>query len=134
MKKWMFLLVLLLIPIAIFAQEIIEPPEDWGDIIMNPSSWFGSLAYIAALTTFVAAFLNGVLKVTKKFIKQLVAWGTAIILLVGSNLLNFGYAADFPILLSIIHGFMVGLVANGLFDVPVIKPILDTVEGWFKKE
>lgn len=133
MKRFMFLFALLLVPLAIFAQDV-EPPADWGDVIMNPTKWFGSLAYIAALTTFLAAFLNGVLEVTKKFVKQLVAWGVAIVLLVGSNLLNFGYAAEFPILLSAIHGVAVGLVANGIFDVPIVKQILDTVEGWFKKE
>jgi uncharacterized YccA/Bax inhibitor family protein len=118
---------------VIFAQEI-EPPGSWGEVIMNPAQWFSSLAYIAALTAFLAAFFNGLLKVTKKFVKQLVAWAIGIILLIASNLLNFGYAAEQPILLSAVHGLAVGLVANGIFDIPIIKTILDIVEGWFKKE
>ena len=121
------------IALAVFGQDVIEPPENWGDIIMNPTKWFGSLAYIAALTTFIAAFLNGLLKVTRKFVKQLVAWLVAIVLLVGSDLLNFGYAAEFPILLAALHGVGVGFVANGIFDIPAIKYILDIIEGWFKK-
>jgi uncharacterized YccA/Bax inhibitor family protein len=133
MKRFFILFALLLAPLAIFAQEV-EPPANWGEVIMNPAVWFSSLAYIAALTAFLAAFLNGLLKVTKRFVKQLVAWGVGIILLIASNLLNFGYAAEQPILLSAIHGFAVGLVANGIFDIPVIKSILETVEGWFKKE
>jgi hypothetical protein len=130
MKKLLITIAFLILPLAIFAQ--VEPPADWGDIIMNPLQWFSSFAAVAALTAFLAAFLNGLLKVTKKFVKQLVAWGVAIILLIASTLINFGYAAEFPILLAALHGLGAGLVANGVFDVPVIKSILETVEGWFK--
>ena len=129
----MFLFLLLLAPLAIFAQEV-DPPANWGEVIMNPARWFSSLAYIAALTAFLAAFLNGLLKVTKKFVKQLIAWIVGIVLLIASNLLNFGYAAEQTILLSAIHGLAVGLVANGLFDIPLIKSILETVEDWFINE
>jgi len=69
--------------------------------------------------------------VTKNFVKQLVAWIVAIILVVGSDLLNFGYAAQFPILLAVIHGFGAGLASNGVFDIPIIKGVLDTIEKWF---
>lgn len=138
MKK-MFLLItmlLLALPAALFAQDIPPPPTDWGDVIMNPAKWFTDFGAVAVLTAFIAAFLNGLLKVVKKFPRQLVAWGVAIVLLVATDLLNFGYAANFPILLAVIHGIGAGLAANGVFNIPVVKAILTAIEGWFnpKKE
>ncbi len=125
---------LMLIVANLFAQDVIPVPDDVMDIITQLNLYFGSLAGIAAITTFLAALLNGLLKVTKKYVKQLVAWAVAIILLVGANLMNYGFAAEFSILKSIIYGLGAGLVANGIFDVPIVKSILNVVEGWFKKE
>jgi hypothetical protein len=134
MKKSILFLVLLMgIPLAIFCQEP-TPPAGWGDVIMNPQKWFVDFGAIAVLTAFIAAFFNGLLKVTKSFVRQLVAWAVAIILLVGSDLINFGYAADFPILLAVIHGLGAGLAANGVFNIPVVKAILVTIESWFPKK
>ena len=128
MKKIILLCtLLLLIPLAIFAQDI-SPPENWGDIIMNPQQWFVDFGAFTLLTAFVATFVNGLLKVIKKWPRQLVAWGVAIILLIATDLLNWGYAAEFPILLAVIHGFGAGLAANGIFDIPIIKVILDAIE------
>lgn len=135
MKKAIVILmaitVLLMLPAMLIAQDTIPVPDDVMEILTQINVYFGSLAGIAALTTFLAALLNGLLKVEKKIIKQLVAWGVAIILLVGANLLNYGFNAEFSILKSILYGFGAGLVANGIFDIPFIKILLDTVEGWF---
>jgi len=131
MKKFLLIFTLLLaIPVILIAQDVPNPPSGWGDIIMNPQKWFIDFGTIAVLTAFVATFVNGLLKVVKKFPRQLVAWGVAIILLVVSDLLNFGYAKDFPILLAVIHGLGAGLAANGVFNIPMIKGILDTIESW----
>jgi len=130
MKKLIFLLILLLaIPMAIFAQDV--SPTDWGDIIMNPGKWFVSLGTVALLTAFLATFVNGLLKITKNFPKQLIAWLVAIVLVVGSDILNFGYAKDLPILIAVLNGLGAGLVSNGVFDIPVIKAILDAIGNLF---
>lgn len=133
MKKFVLFVTLIIVASCgvIFAQELPDPPQDWADIIMNPQKWFMSFGAVALLTAFLSAFLNGLLKVTKSFVKQLVAWLVAIILVVGSDLLNFGYAAEFPILLAVINGFGAGLASNGVFDIPVVKAVLDTIEKWF---
>ena len=123
----LFLTFLFLVPLAIFAQDL--PPTDWGDILLNPGKWFVSLGAFSLLVAFVATFVNGLLKVIKKFPRQLVSWGVAIVLLVTTNLLNWGYAADFTIMLTIIHGLGAGLAANGVFDIPLIKSILNALEG-----
>jgi hypothetical protein len=136
MKKALFFFAviagLFLTTAIVVAQDIVPIPDDVMDIITQLNLYFGSLAGIAAITTFLAALLNGLLKVTKKIVKQLIAWLVAILLLIGANLLNYGFAAEFSILKSILYGFGAGLVANGLFDIPFVKMLLDTVEGWFK--
>ena len=115
------------------AEDPVVPPDNWTDVLINLKGWFASFAGVAALTAFVAAFLNGLLKVTQSFVKQLVAWGVGIVLLVATDLFNFGYAAEFPIWLAIIHGFAVGLASNGLFDIPWCKALLENIEKWFNK-
>lgn len=115
------------------AEDPVVPPNSWTDVLINLKGWFASFAGVAALTAFVAAFLNGILKVTKSFVKQLLAWGVGILLLVVTDLFNFGYAAEFPIWLAIIHGLAVGLASNGLFDIPWCKALLENIEKWFRK-
>lgn len=131
MKKLILFLILILGSVVIFAQDIPAPPDSWGDIIMNPQKWFLSFGAVSLLTAFLSTFFIGLLKVTKNFVKQLIAWVVAILLIVVSDLLNFGYAAEFPIVLAVIHGFGAGLASNGVFDIPVIKGVLDTIEKWF---
>ena len=124
------MMMLIAIPIAIMAQ--IEPPADWGDVISNPTQWFVSFGALAVLTAFIAAFLNGLLKITKGFVKQLIAWAVGIILIIGSKLIGFGYAVELTFLAALMHGIGIGLAANGVFDVPIIKTLMSVIEGWFK--
>lgn len=132
-KLFLMFFMLLLIPLALIAQtEPTQPPTGWQDILINPGVWLGSFAGVSLLTAFVAAFLNGLLKVVKSFPKQLVAWLVAIVLVVGSDLLNFGYAKDYTILFALVNGLFAGLASNGWFDIPTLKSILNSIEGWFK--
>jgi len=133
MKKFFMIFLVLIIPMAIIAQTV-EPPENIIELITNINLYFGSLVGIAAAATFVGALLNGLLKVTKKFVKQLVVWLVCIVALVGSNLLNFGYAKEFTLLTSLMHGLGAGLVANGIFDVPIVNAIMNFIEGLFNKQ
>lgn len=124
MKKYFVLMFLLLIPAAIFAQDV-EPPTSWVDVIANFNTWFATLAGIAAVTVFIAAAINTLFKITKKIVKQLIAWGVAIVLVFLGNLLNIGFGADFPWLTTLAYGVGAGLVANGLFDINTVQVILD---------
>lgn len=107
-------------------------PEDWQDVIFNFNQWLASFGGVAVLTAFIAAFFNGLLKVGKKFVKQLIAWAVAMIILTVANLVNMGYVADYTIIQSLVHGFAAGLAANGIFDIPLLRNILKAIEGWFK--
>jgi len=131
MKRFFLLIFVLLLSLPLMAQDPV-PPENWGDVLINSKEWFASFGGIVLLTAFIAAFLNGLLKITGKFYKQVIAWSVAIILLVGSDLINLGYAAQFPILLALIHGLAAGLASNGIFDIPWLKYLLDKIEGLFK--
>jgi hypothetical protein len=131
MKKLLFIFACLLVLAApLFAQEVPAPPTSWGDVFLNPSKWFVDFGAVSLLTAFIATFAIGLLKIVKKFPKQLVAWLVGIILLVVTDLFNFGYAKDFSILLAVAHGFAAGLAANGLFDIPILKGLLDALDGW----
>lgn len=113
MKKLMFVLFLMLIPVVIFAQGGI-PPVD---------TWFASFALTIAATIGLAAGINALLKATG-FVKQLVSWLVGILLLVAGNLLNVGFMADLTWLHTFTYGIGTALVANGIFDIEVVKILL----------
>jgi hypothetical protein len=135
-KKFVLLLfaVAVLFTPMLFAQDTsppTAPPTSWADVIINPNKWLTDFGVFTLLIAFVATFVNGVLKIVKRWPRQLVAWGVAIVLLVATDLLNIGYAAKFPILLACIHGFAAGLAANGAYNIPWIKGALDWIETLF---
>jgi hypothetical protein len=107
------------------------PPASWADVIINPNRWLADFGAFTLLIAFLATFINGVLKIVKRWPRQLVAWGVAIVILVATDLLKIGYAAGFPILLAVIHGFAAGLAANGAYNIPWMKGALDWIETLF---
>ena len=125
MKKFvLFMSFLFLIPMVIFAQDP-EPPADWAEVISNFNTWFATLAGIAAVTVFVSGFFNTLLRIGSKIWRQVVAWLVAIILVSAGNLFNIGFVSDFPWLTTLIYGFAAGLVANGFFDINIVKALLE---------
>jgi hypothetical protein len=135
-KKFVLLLfaVAILFTPAMFAQDTSPPsapPASWADVIINPQKWLTDFGVFTMLIAFVATFVNGVLKIVKRWPRQLVAWGVAIAVLVVTDLFNIGYAANFPILLAVIHGFAAGLAANGAYNIPWLKGALDWIETLF---
>jgi hypothetical protein len=123
MKKLMMFLVMgfvLLIPT--FGQDV-NPPTNWLELFANINVWLASLAGVAAVTVFLAAFANTLLK-TKGFMKQIVAWIIAILILVIGNLVNMGFMAQLNWLHTIVYGVAAGFISNGIFDIETIKAIL----------
>ena len=136
MKRLIMFLGFLLFPVFLMAQEPTVPPIGWGDVFSNPALWLGSFAGVSLLTAFLTAFLNGVLKVKKTFMRQFIAWVVAIIIVeVGvifkSELI---YTHNFTWYLALFHGLAAGLASNGVFDIPTLKKILIVIEGLFNKE
>jgi hypothetical protein len=123
MKKVMFVLLMMFLSLPIFAQDV-EPPTNWLDLFANINVWLGSLAGVAAVTVFLAAAVNTLFKVTKGFLKQTIAWLIAIVLLVTGNFVNMGFMADLNWWHTLIYGIAAGFVANGIFDIELVRLLL----------
>lgn len=136
MKKviaFFFVSLVLLLAAPVIMAQTIDPPASIIDLLANLNVYLGSMVGVASMSVFLGALLNGLLKVTKTFIKQLVVWLVTIATLVIANLVNMGYAAEFTIWQSLLHGLGAGLVANGIFDIPVVKAIMTFIENLFNK-
>ena len=123
MKKWIFLIGFLFIPLIIFAQDP-EIPADVADLLANLGTFFGSVAGIAGVTIFLTALLVTVIKVEKNWIKMVLGWAVAFVLAVVSNLLNFGYLAEATWAVTLAWGVGFGLIANAIFDIPTTKTLV----------
>lgn len=124
MKRVIFILILLLSPLLLMAQEP-EVPADLSTLLSNLSHFVESLAGLAGIVIFVSAIINTVLKIIKKWPKLLVALGVAIILALLTNLLNLGLFASATWLETIFWGIGLGVVAGGIFDIPTMKVIVN---------
>jgi ABC-type sugar transport system permease subunit len=123
MKKLMMFFALMFVLILPTFGQVVEPPTSWLALFANINVWLASLGGVAAVTVFLAAFLNTILK-TKGFVKQIVAWVVAILLLVIGNLVNMGFMAELNWMHTIVYGVAAGFLANGIFDIETIKAIL----------
>ena len=123
MKKLMMFFAMMFVLILPTFGQAVEPPTNWLELFANINVWLASLAGVAAVTVFLAAFLNTLLK-TKGFIKQLVAWVVAILILVIGNLVNMGFMAELNWLHTIVYGVAAGFISNGIFDLETVRAIL----------
>lgn len=123
MKKLMMFFALMFVLILPTFGQAIEPPTDWLQVFANINLWLASLAGVAAVTVFLAAFVNTLLK-TSGFVKQIVAWVIAILLLVIGNLVNMGFMAELNWLHTIVYGVAAGFISNGIFDLETVRAIL----------
>ncbi len=121
-KSMMFLIMMFALVLPTFGQSV-EPPTDWLNLFANINVWLGSLAGIAAVTVFLAAAVNKLLKL-EGFWKQLMAWIVAILLMVVGNLVNLGFMAELDWLHTIVYGIAAGFISNGIFDLETVKAIL----------
>lgn len=123
MKKLMMFFAMMFVLILPTFGQAVEPPSDWLQVFANINLWLASLAGVSAVTVFLAAFVNTLLK-TSGFVKQIVAWVIAILLLVIGNLVNMGFMAELNWLHTIVYGIAAGFISNGIFDLETVKAIL----------
>lgn len=82
---------------------------------------------LAALTTPITSFLNEKFNLNGVW-KQVVAWLVSIVLVAGSYFLNLVQFSE-PFYVSVpLTGLLVGLSANGIYDIPTIK---NALSKWF---
>ena len=102
---------------------------------------FSTLAGVAAVNVFVTEAIVKGCKVTKDWAKQLISWATPLLLSIVGLLCQFGLFADYgPItnwhawIYTIVTGLGLGLVSNGLYDIPFIQQFLDWLVKLFNKK
>jgi len=130
----MFLIALVLIAVPVLAQDEIPEPTSIIDVITNLGIYFGSFPGLVVLVTFVVALvLRFIPKIEGKLAKFFVALALSVIAAVVSNLANFGYLAEVTWLVAILNGAGIAVCSSLLFSVPVMKQILEWIEGQVKK-
>ena len=127
MKKLMIVFSLLMLSIAIFAQEI-EPPTSIVDVISNFGFWIGSYLPLVVLTVFLVALVIKLFKVTGSGLKQIISWGLGPVLVIVLNLLQLGIASDLSVYGVFAYAVAVSLGANRAFDVGLLASILASLD------
>ena len=126
MKKWIVFLIVLLVPVALFAQDP-EIPADIADLLSNLETFLGTLAGLAGTTIFLAAIVIKVANTDKRWLKLVIGFATAIILSAITNVANFGLFAESTWLATILWGAGLGFVAGSLVDIPTMKILVELI-------
>ena len=87
--------------------------------------WATALS-LGTISTMIAGVFNGWLKPNKVW-RQVIAWIISIGLTVGFYFLKFVVVAD-PVWLSLTAtGLVVGLVSNGVYDIPTMEKFVEKI-------
>nr|WP_321409355.1 hypothetical protein [uncultured Carboxylicivirga sp.] len=119
------------LPLMAFAQSI--SPDVAAVDIFNLQAYFVSIAAMAGVILPVTSFVNKLFKLTGAW-KQVLSWAVAVGLGVLAWLLKWGIMADVDWYWMLLYSALAGLVANGLFDIPAIKIILQLLKLEVKVE
>jgi len=118
--KTILMLLLLMIPVAIFGQPDstgnYPQPGSIFDIFSDLNYWLSSTATVAGLTIFLTVLVTKLWKTITAFWKQIVALIIALVLMAIGNLVNIGFMAEFNVVTTVVYGLVTGFMANGLYD------------------
>jgi hypothetical protein len=133
MKKLLFLLLgILMIPFAGYCIEV--PLLAAVDVIEVPgfdlSTAFASIGSVVGLVILITEFIKKHIKV-EGGIYQLFSWLVGIILCLIGWFLKLGIFQGIEWYETVAYGLGVGLVANGIFDIEIVKALLKAI---FKTE
>lgn len=93
---------------------------------LNENFWLTAII-IASVTTPITSFINEKLKPNKVW-KQVIAWLVSIVLVTGSYFLNVMIFNEPAWVTVPLTGLLVGLSANGIYDIPAVRALLNS---WF---
>lgn len=130
MKKFvMFLLLLLAMPVMMFAQDVVPVVTDidWTHL----KEYFVSLTALSGLVIAVAAIVLRYIKDPSALVKQLISIGVALILSLVGWLFGWGIFEGVPWWQMLLYGLAAGFGSNGGWD--LIKAILRLVGLMEKK-
>lgn len=125
MKKFlMFLIILMTSTVVLMAQTDVPVPADLNEVFVKFQFWVSAFAPLVGLTVFFTQLLLKVFRVTTGGLKQVISWGTGVVLVVALNLLHLGIAKDLIWYGVIAYSIAVALGANRAFDVGLLESIL----------
>lgn len=95
---------------------------------MDIQAYFTDLAALVPLIVLVSEFVVNKAKLSGST-AQLTSWVVAEVLTFGGFFLDFGFLANIDqIWLVAVYGLAAGLVSNGVFDIKVVKALLEFVK------
>lgn len=90
-------------------------------------NFWATASVLAAMSTALAGVVNGILNPNGTW-KQVIAWVISILLTIGGYFGGIITVAEPAWLSLVLTGLVVGLVSNGLYDIPSIKA---WIASWF---
>ena len=113
--------VILMLPVVAVCQDGGVLPE-----ALNIEGYFVSLAALAAAVVPVTGVIKRLLKSSGDWTKY-ISWGVAVGLAFAGWYLGLGMLAGLEIIYVVAYGVAAGLVANSVFDIKVVKAILNAL-------
>lgn len=123
MKRVVMFFFLGMISLSLFAQDI-PTPGNVGDVFTKFEFWISAFAPLVGLTIFVSQLVISLFKAMSGTVKQIISWGTGVVLVVVLNLLDLGLAKDLAWYGVVAYAIAVSLGANRAFDVGLLDSIL----------
>lgn len=82
-----------------------------------------SIASVAALVVVITEYFKKIVKLDG-FLIQLTAWIISVVLGFLASYFNLGMFAGMGSIEVLVNGILIGFVANGIFDIELVKKIL----------
>lgn len=87
-----------------------------------------NIAIMAAIVIVISEYLSLLTKVAG-FMAQFQSWAVSVVVALLASYLGIGIFPSFTLLAVLLYGFGIGLVANGVFDIPLTKTILEWIKA-----
>jgi hypothetical protein len=133
--KGFLLLFLLLIPVGLFAQDVVVP-SDWKDLYDNYEVFLATYLGIAGVATFLGEYAIRLLKLTTKFQKVAVVVLLAVGVSFLTNGFNISYLAEATWWETLLWGGLSAATASGLRSTNLlfVKTVVDFLIGLIKSK
>jgi len=132
MKKFLFIAIaLLMVGVGLFAQEV-QPPTDLINFFMGLQIFLGSFVGVAVSLPVLTAIVIGALKIEDKVLKYIMTALVAVVLVLASFFLPFGYLNGAVWWFVPLHVAGLMLIEVIGFSIPFIKTVLEAIEDKFK--
>lgn len=97
--------------------------------MIDLSSYFGSLSAMAGLVVLITGWVNTYGLNLKGWKAQVLSWVISIALAFVGSWKAVGLFAETSLIWTVVNGLGVGLIANGIFSVDIVKTLLEFVKA-----